>query len=220
MVAGFVLVLIGAVGALVAWFAWSSPGNVSGLFDINLGDLTPGFALRFGAVPGSQSGLASSRGSLGVVVAVVLIAVAVATWYTKDRRNVLVGCECGLVVGALGLVVNAYEALHETLNATKAIDDGLDRLLTATAALRSLPVLGTISDTITSEVHHAPARGVALGGSRRDRPDRWWGCTDRFGGLAHRNSAAKGRTRRSVERARSRTIRHDGRSRADHAPMA
>src|SRR5271154_3399912 len=152
---GFVLVLVGSVGALAAWFAWSSPGNVSDLFDVNVGDLTPGFALQLGAVPGSHSGLASSRGSLGVLVAVVLVAVAVAAWYTNDRRTVLVGCECGLVVGALGLVVNAYAALHETLNATKAIDDGLGKILSATAALRSLPVLGPISDVITNQVHHA-----------------------------------------------------------------
>ena len=90
-----------------------------------------------------------------MLVAAVLVAVAVAAWYTKGRRNVLVGCKGALVVGALGLVVNAYAALHETLNATKAIDDGLGKILAATAALRSLPVLGPISDLITNQVHHA-----------------------------------------------------------------
>ena len=56
---------------------------------------------------------------------------------------------------SLGLVVNAYAALHETLNATKAIDQGLTKILSATAVLRSLPVLGPITDIITTQVHHA-----------------------------------------------------------------
>ena len=152
---GLVLVVLGAVGTLAAWAAWSSPGRVSALFDINLRDLTAISALQLGSLPGSESGLSSSRGSTGVLIALVLIAIVAATRYAKGRSGLLVGCACGLAAGSIGLVVNACVALRGTLDATRAIDHSLTKIIAATSGLPSLPVLGSVSSIIANQVHRA-----------------------------------------------------------------
>jgi hypothetical protein len=150
---GIGLVLVGAIGSLVGWLLWSTPGSVSALFDFNLGNLTS-FALN-GTLPGSQSGLASSRGAIGVLLAVVVLAVVVATRFTANRRHLLLGCAWGLALASIGLVVNAYTALRNTLDATNALDDAAGRIVAATASLPSVPLLGSVSDAIAGRVHHA-----------------------------------------------------------------
>jgi hypothetical protein len=150
---GIGLVLAGAIGSLVGWLIWSTPGSVSALFDFNLGNLTS-FALN-GTLPGSQSGLASSRGAIGVLLAVVVLAIVVAIRFTANRRDLLLGCACGLALASIGLVVNAYTALRNTLDTTKALDDAAGRIVAATANLPSVPLLGSVSDAIAGRVHHA-----------------------------------------------------------------
>jgi hypothetical protein len=150
---GIGMLVLGAVGALVAWLVWSTPGSVADLFDFNLGNLTS-FALN-GTLPGSQSGIASSRGAIGVLLAVVVIVIVIVTRFTANRRPVLVGCACGLALASIGLVVNAYTALRDTLDANKALDDAAGKIVSAAASLPSIPLLGSVSDVIAGRVHHA-----------------------------------------------------------------
>jgi len=145
---------VGSGAALATWVTWTSPGDVTALFTRNVvGNFSVGLAQLLGPVPGSHTGLATGSGKAGVVLAAALLVIVVASSFAKTRRDLLALCACGLVAASIGLVVDAAVAVNNTIGSTRSIDREAHTSIAATAALPSLPVLGSISDDLAHQVH-------------------------------------------------------------------
>jgi hypothetical protein len=83
---------------------------------------------------------------------VMLLAVVVAIAVTKTGPELRTLGAGVLVAASIGLVANAAFAVNRTISATRTIDREARQAIAATAALPSLPVLGSVSDDLAHQV--------------------------------------------------------------------